>query len=157
MRKNLELYSKADNKHIQHEYDLLRIQLGNILRELGNLRTDSANPENITLLDLDRLRVDAENSDVVANGKLDQLIRDELISEQMATSLMNDNAYTYEISMKLIEMGGILFAARAMELRAAEKSMILDEQEVEGIVGKLEKEAAFAEGNAAKVKELSFG
>ena len=157
MRKNLEIYSLSDNEHIRREYDLLRIQLGNILRELGKLREDSANPENITLLDLDRLRLDAENSDIVANGKLDQLIRDGLITEQMATSLMNDNAYAYEISMKLIEMGGILFAARAMDLKEAARRMVLDEEELEGIVEKMETQSAFAEKKGAKVRKLNFG
>jgi len=156
MRKNLEAYRLSNNEHVRHEYDLLRVQLGNILRELGKLREDSDNPENITLLDLDRLRLDVEDSDIVANGKLDQLIREGLITEQMATSLMNDNTYAYDISMKLIEMGGILFAARAMDLKEAEKRMTLDDEELEGIAEKMETENAFAQKNAAKVKKLNF-
>jgi phosphate:Na+ symporter len=157
MRKNLEIYRFSENKHVRQEYDLLRIQLGNILRELGKLREDSADPENLTLLDLDRLRVNAENSDIVANGKLDQLIRDGLITEQMATSLMNDNAYTYEISMKLIEMGGILFAARAMDLKGADKSLVLDDDDIDDIVEKADTERVFSAVTTAEVKQFNFG
>jgi len=157
MRKNLGLYVVSDNEYIRKEYNLLRLQLGRILRELGGLREESVDLDNITLLELDSLKAEVEDSDVVANGTLDRLIRDDLITEEMATSLMNDNAYTYDVSIKLLEMGGILFAARGMELREAEKSIQLDEQELEAIVDEIETEEAMEKGNVAILNSRQTG
>lgn len=155
MRKNLERYVSSNNIYIRQEYNHLRFQLGSILRELGELRVDSEDPENITLLDLDSLRAQVESSDVMANGTLDQLIRDDLITDQMAVSLMNDNAYTYNLSTKLLEMAGILFAARAMDLRETERSLQLSEEELESIAQQMDSEEVMKKGNVASLKKLA--
>jgi phosphate:Na+ symporter len=155
MRKNLQFYAASDNDYIRQEYNLLRMQLGNILRELSGLREDSKDPKNVTLLDLDGLKVEMEGNDVVANGSLNRLISDHLITETMATSLMNDNAYTYDISAKLIEMAGILFAARGMELLETEKSIQLNEQELEGIENEIESESGNKSGYPARLKVVT--
>ena len=157
MRKNLEFYMGSNNEHIRQEYDLLRLQLGNILRELGGLRAESDDPENITLLDLDGLTAEVEGNDVVANGTLNRLIRDRLITETMATSLMNDNTYTYDVSIKLIEMAGILFAARAMELRETENILKLDDDELDGIVEQIEAEETREKGSVVQLQTVKSG
>jgi len=133
MRKNLELYSVSDNEYIREEYNQLRIQLGEILREIAALREEATDPENINLLELDHLRERVENSDVVANGTLDRLIRENLVTGTMATSLMNDNTYTYDVSIKLLEMSDTLFATRDAKLRELEQSIRLDEDELENM------------------------
>jgi len=74
-----------------------------------------------------------ENSDVVANGTLDRLIRENLVTGTMATSLMNDNTYTYDVSIKLLEMSDTLFATRDAKLRELEQSIRLDEDELENM------------------------
>ncbi|MEJ1403965.1 MAG: Na/Pi cotransporter family protein, partial [Candidatus Sedimenticola sp. (ex Thyasira tokunagai)] len=136
LRKNLELYLNSDNPHIRAEYNKLRLHLGTILRELGELRQQSEDPENITILDLDSLKAEIEEVDVVANGSLDHLIREALISEEMATSMMNDSAYAYDVSKNLIDMTEILYAARALELSEAERDIALSDAEL----GKIEEE-----------------
>jgi len=140
LRKNLEEYIVSDNPHIREEYNRFRIQLGNILRELSALRLDSADPNNVVILDLDGLKVAMEEGDIVSNGMLDKLIRGANITKDMATSIMNDSAYTYDISTKLIDMGEILFAARAPEMRADERDIALNEDELDAIVKDVEAE-----------------
>jgi phosphate:Na+ symporter len=101
---------------------------------------DSSDPENVVILDLDGLKAEMEEGDIVSNGMLDKLIRGGNITEEMATSLMNDSAYTYDISTKLIDMGEILFAARALEMRADERDIALSEDELDAIVKDVEAE-----------------
>ena len=137
LNKNLAVYAVSDNEHIRGEYNQFRLQVATILRELGGLRDDAQDPENMTLLNLDSMIAMVEEGDIVSNGSLDRLIRKGLITPEMATSVMNDSAYTYDVSMKLIEMGGILFAARAMELREVERAVILNEQELEAIMDEI--------------------
>ncbi|MEJ1298461.1 MAG: Na/Pi cotransporter family protein [Candidatus Sedimenticola sp. (ex Thyasira tokunagai)] len=136
LRKNLGVYLVSDNPHIRAEYNKLRLHLSTILRELGELRQQSEDPENIIILDLDSLKAEIEEVDVVANGSLDHLIREALISEEMATSMMNDSAYAYDVSKNLIDMAEILYAARALELSEAERDIALSDAEL----GKIEEE-----------------
>ncbi|MEW8040898.1 MAG: Na/Pi symporter [Candidatus Thiodiazotropha endolucinida] len=140
LRKNLATYMVSDNEHIRAEYNTFRLQIGNILRELGDLRIQSEDPDNITILNLDGLKAEIEEIDVVANGSLDHLIRENLITEKMATSIMNDSAYTFDISKNLIDMAEILFAARALDLREAEQDIALNEDELEQIIEEVEAE-----------------
>ena len=92
---------------------------------------------------------------MVSNGSLDRLIRKGLITPEMATSVMNDSAYTYDVSMKLIEMGGILFAARAMDLREAQQSMQLDDKEMDDVLDEIETEKKVSHIDFAKMKTVN--
>ncbi|MEJ2609678.1 MAG: Na/Pi symporter [Candidatus Thiodiazotropha sp.] len=140
LRKNLLVYMTSDNPHIRAEYNLFRSQIGTILRELGEMRLHSVDPKNMNILNLDGLKAEIQEIDVVANGSLDRLIRENLITEQMATSIMNDSSYAYSISSNLIGMAEILFATRALELKEAEHDIALDEEELEQILDEVEAE-----------------
>ncbi len=140
LRKNLAAYMVSDNEHIRAEYNKFRLLIATILRELEVLHEQSTDPENLTILNLDSLKAQIEEADVVANGTLDKLIRRRLITEKMATSIMNDSAYTFDICKNLIEMAEILLAARALDLREAEKDIALDDEEIEAIVEEVENE-----------------
>lgn len=134
LRKNLEVFMQSDNPHVLKEYELFRVRLANILRELSVLRLNMDDPENVVILDLDGLKAEMRDGDVVANGMLDRLIRENKITGEMATSIMNDSSYAYDISAKLIDMGMVLFAARGLELRAEEQNMALSEEELNAVV-----------------------
>jgi phosphate:Na+ symporter len=157
LNKNLAVFAVSENDHIRGEYNQFRLQIGTILRELGGLREEALGPENMGLLNLDGLIAGAEEGDVVSNGSLDRLIRKGLITPEMATSVMNDSAYTYDVSMKLIEMGGILFAARAMDLREAQQSMQLDDKEMDDVIDEINTEKKVSHIDFAKMKTAETG
>lgn len=71
--------------------------------------------------------------DILANGKLDDLVRRNRIGARDATSLINDNGYAYGICKNLIELGQILFTVHDEGLRDAQRSLALDEDEIEAI------------------------
>ena len=56
--------------------------------------------------------------DVLANGTLDQLVRDHAIDSQMATSFMNDSAFAYDIGLRMIEMVEDIYIAEGAEILA---------------------------------------
>jgi phosphate:Na+ symporter len=64
-----------------------------------------------------------EGEDIIANGTLDRLIREQRITPDMATSLMNDSAFSYDIQNNLINAAEIVFA----NLYSTEKDMELTE------------------------------
>ena len=46
---------------------------------------------------------------MIGNGKLDKLIREPKIEPKMVTSLINDSAFTYDISKKLLKIANTLW------------------------------------------------
>jgi phosphate:Na+ symporter len=104
------------------------------MRELNNVRINGDDPA--AILSLSSLKLDMELNDSTSNGKLDQLIRENQISAQMATSLMNDSsyAYAYAVAKNLIQMGEILFAKGDLGMKSAERDIALTTDEVTEII-----------------------
>ena len=101
LRKNMALYIASDNAHMRQQYDRMRIHLGRLIRSIFELRhTDDLDAINQRLEALNR---EVAEDDAVANGTLDRLIRDGLVSADMASSLMNDTGYASAIHHHLVE------------------------------------------------------
>ncbi|MGB7550930.1 MAG: Na/Pi symporter [Chromatiaceae bacterium] len=131
MRKNLVAYILSDNASIKGEYNKIRAQLGEILRELDVLRESG---EDADLVALDGLRLQMEENDSTLNGDLDHLIREGRITAPMATSLMNDSSYAYDVARNLIAAGESLFGPRDLGMQQAARDMELDEDEVNDLM-----------------------
>ena len=131
MRKNLVAYILSDNASIKGEYNKIRAQLGEILRELNILRESG---EDADLVALDGLRLQMEENDSTLNGDLDRLIREGRITAPMATSLMNDSSYAYDVARNLITAGESLFGPRDLGMQQAARDMELDEDELNDLM-----------------------
>jgi phosphate:Na+ symporter len=131
LQKNLVKYSKSTNPHIKSEYDTMRKDLAELLRTISNV-TMSDEEDEILLL-LSKAKIHTERYDIIANGKLDNLIRNRLISNEMATSLMNDSGYAYNISTNLIAMAEIIYVSDNSE-------MLIEEEEVKEILDQKDEE-----------------
>ncbi|MCG6966760.1 MAG: Na/Pi symporter [Chromatiaceae bacterium] len=131
MHKNLARYIVADNAGIRDEYNKIRVQLGEVLRRLGEAREHGDDAS--VILSFDTLRVEMEQEDSTRNGKLESLIRDKMITPSMATSLMNDATYAYDVAKNLVQLGEVLFATGDSGLRQAERDMALTEEEIDDV------------------------
>ena len=129
LQKNLAQYITSENPEIRREYNTIRIQLAKVLRKLGNIRH-----EKDTALSLDLLKVKIKKHDATVNGMIDKLIRDDLISAQMATSLMNDSSYAYDVARNLIEMGTILYGEHNQVFNDAERAVALDDDDIDELI-----------------------
>ena len=107
LQKNLVLYSKDPNHHIQEQYANIRKDLVELLRSINTISTTKE--EEKVLMLLSKAKLHAQKYDFIANGTLDNLIRKGLITNEMATSLMNDSSYAFDISRKLVSMAEILY------------------------------------------------
>jgi len=107
LRKNVSKYMISDNTYIQKEYDKLRRKVSRVLREIYFTRKDET-PE-LHLERLERLKENAVKSDVLLDGTLDKLIREQRISSVMATSLANDSDIVADIMKRLIETAELLY------------------------------------------------
>ena len=144
LHKNLKIYMVSSNPHIRQEYNNIRMQIARVLRELEILQ--SGTDEASTILSLDQLKMEIGERDIISTGVLDSLIRENRITAQMATSLMNDSAYCQDICRDLIHMGAILFVTSDPGEKEAEKIVALDEIEIKEVIEKHD-EVKADEGN----------
>ncbi len=131
LQKNLLGYSNTQNSVIKTQYNRLRVQVASLLRELESIHR--AETDDLPSLMIDQLKLDSDSRYSEQNLQINQFIRERKISAEVATSLMNDQAYVYNVSRKLIEMGQTLFVKQNKELSSAEKIVQLDDNELREI------------------------
>ncbi len=134
LQKNLVKYDKNLNKHISKEYDEIRVGLAELLRNIDKISKMSEYDEMLLLLS--KVKIHMERYDILSNGTLDNLIRNDLITNEMATSLMNDSAYAYEISKHLIAMTEIVFMNSSDEMDTLNEEMLMNDEDVSKIINK---------------------
>ncbi|MES9901933.1 MAG: Na/Pi cotransporter family protein, partial [Sedimenticola sp.] len=133
MHNNLVQYIASDNPHIRSEYNKLRIGLGSVLRRLEKTRADEQGLDD-DVLSMNIIKLEMAEHDRTVNETIEQLIRDGLITAQMATSLMNDSSYAYDVAKDLVQMSEVLFAKGDDGYKAAVRSVLLDEDEASEII-----------------------
>ena len=132
LQKNLVKYSNSQNIYIKEQYDTIRRDLAELLRNINIIAT--TDEEDVIILLLSKAKVHMKKYDVVANGTLDNLIRNSLITNEMATSLMNDSAYAYDISKNLIEMATVTFTDRNTNMKSINEEMEMSDEDVDSIL-----------------------
>ncbi len=115
---NMYRYLNADNEHIRSEYNNLRRMILKILRLSRKARLTRLDEK--FLSKIGNLRDHVEQYDVLMNGTIDRLVRDDLITTQMATSLMNDSAIAIKIAYNLIDVSSLLYLQRDAFLEVRE-------------------------------------
>lgn len=130
--KNMRVFTKSDNQYIKNEYNRIRKNLIQLLRIIHTISNCKNEGEMLSLLSL--AKIYAEKNDIFANGTLDNLIRERLIPNEVATAMMNDSAYAYEISQNLITMTEALFVNQNNELDTLNKVMNLNDEEIDEYV-----------------------
>ncbi len=134
LQKNLLKYTSSRNKYIKEQYNEIRKGLAELLRSINTIATTEE--EDIIAVLLSKAKIHAEKYDIINNGTLDRLIRKGLITNQMATSLMNDSDYAYRISKNLIAMAEVLFIEMDSDLKRLHDDIGISEEEVETIMHK---------------------
>ena len=130
LEKNMKFYTKSRNSHIKEQYNIIRKDLVKLLRLIDTIDVIH-DPDKIATL-ISKAKIYLKKYDIIANGTVDELIRQELITNQMAVSLMNDSQYAYEISKNLIAMAEEMF----MNKSEHDEHLIVDEEDIKEIVGK---------------------
>lgn len=107
---NMYHYLNSENEHIRAEYNNLRRMILKILRLSRKARKTRLDEKYLDKIQ--ELRDHVEEYDVLQNGTIDQLVRDNLISSEMATSLMNDSAIAINIAHDLVDVSSLLYLQR---------------------------------------------
>ncbi len=128
IRKNVTRYMVDDDEDIRREYNALRAQMANLLRDIQEMRDTPEEDRSIVDLDAYRIAIDEESS--VVNGELDQLIRKRKITAEMGTSLMNDHGYARDAIWHLTEIAKTLFGSHDLAEMEAEELIGLDDDDI---------------------------
>ena len=108
LQKNVNRFMKSNNKYVNAEYNFIREEIAKTLDGIHALK--NANNDDFEVLAKIKIIEDnLDNLDMLATGRIDKLIRNNLIETKVATSLINDTGYAYEISKKLIHVATVLW------------------------------------------------
>jgi phosphate:Na+ symporter len=132
LQKNLIKYDKTSNQHIKEQYDNIKIDLAELLRNIDLISKMKEEDEIILLLS--KAKVHMQRYDILANGTLDRLIRNDLVTNEMATSLMNDSAYAYNISKHFIAMAEVIFIDSSGDIKNIDEDMVISDEDVDLIL-----------------------
>jgi len=97
------------NQRSVREYSAIRLTITLLLRTLFTIEEQTSPSQKIEALK--RFSLALEEQDIIANGTLDKLIREQKITSDMATSLMNNTSYAYDIERNLVSAAEIIFAS----------------------------------------------
>ena len=132
LQKNLVKYENNTNIHIQEQYNSIKIGLAELLRNIDLISKMTEEDEIIVLLS--KAKVHMQRYDILANGTLDNLIRNNLVTNEMATSLMNDSAYAYNISKNFIAMAEVIFIDASSDIKNIGEDMVINDEDVDLIL-----------------------
>ncbi len=127
LQHNLSKYLHSNNIYIKEQYVKMVKRIAKLIRRIHIISQIEDKEE--ALHALIKARKILEKNDIVSNGKLDKLIRGHLISNEMASSLMNDSAYTNNIIKSLIVSTGVLWVDANVDIRKYREEIFLDKEE----------------------------
>ena len=107
LNKNVSRYLNSSNKNISKEYDKFRKKVIKVLRVIYLFRTQEDKEQYIEQLIL--LKNEAKKEIHSSNKSINKLIRDNLITVNMASSLVNDNDNVNNMINKLISVAELLY------------------------------------------------
>ena len=110
LSRNVTLYLNSENKYIKKEYDKLRKRVAKVLRVTHLFRTEKENAKFYKVLL--KLKEEAKENIQNENLEIDNLIRKDLITVDMASSLVNDNDNVNDMIKNLIVVAELLYGKK---------------------------------------------
>ncbi|MEP2937527.1 MAG: Na/Pi cotransporter family protein [Gilvibacter sp.] len=109
---NVSKYLASDNAHVQKQYDKFRKKIAKVLRVIYRFRKGDEQTKEQYYRKLLKLKEQAHEAIHSTNEDIDALIRDNLITVDMASSLVNDNDNVNDIIEKLISVAELLYGEK---------------------------------------------
>ena len=108
--RNVSFYLNSNNKYISNEYDKFRKKIVKVLRVIYLFRTEEDKESHYSKLMI--LKEEAKKGRHLSTKSINKLIRKDLITVDMASSLVNDNDHVNDIVKKLIEVAELLYGEK---------------------------------------------
>ncbi|MCW5516426.1 Na/Pi cotransporter family protein [Muriicola sp. Z0-33] len=110
LSRNVSLFLNAENPYIQKEYSKFRKMVVKVLRVIYLFRTEEE--PDVYYQKLLEIRRQVKENSRKGNRQIDELIRKNLITTDMASSLFNDNDNLNDLVKKLISVAELLYGSR---------------------------------------------
>jgi len=107
LQDNLERYMSSDNDTLRKEYNVLRRRILKVVREIKRIGPAENLIEHLDKINSQRSK--AEKMDVLLTGHVDELLASGAITDEMASSLINDSSNAARITTSLIDIAMILY------------------------------------------------
>ena len=127
LQKNLLRYIASDNEQMRGVYNMVRVQIAYVIRELEEMRESGAGVIDMVSLDALKLMVNEELEKL--NNAMSTLISKRSITPSMGSSLMNDSSYAFDVSMNLISAAQTLFVSRQRDVSHAMRDVLEERPE----------------------------
>jgi len=106
LQKNVNRFLNSKNTHIREEYNYIREGIAKTLDGIHGLeKYDDFD----VLAKIKILQDNLSSLDLIGSERIDHLIRTNAIETKMATSLINDSYYAYNVSKKLLRVASVLW------------------------------------------------
>ena len=125
LHKNLSQHGLSQQSAVRERYDLIRLQLATMLRDLRQLLGEER--DEVSALSVDAIRLSLQRANRRMIDELDELIRHRRIPATIATSVMNDETYAADIGHSLLDAAAVLLANSPDD---ATEALELDEYEI---------------------------
>ncbi len=119
LEKNVTQFLESDNEDIKKEYNKFRKKVVKVLRVIYLFRKKEDKDEYFS--QLMKLKKEAKNALHADNKSIDRLIRKNLITSDMASSLVNDNVNVNDLIKKLIQVAELLYSEKDVILENGTK------------------------------------
>jgi phosphate:Na+ symporter len=128
---NIEHYMDSSNHAIRTEYNRLRRRILKVVREIRRIGPS----ENLErhMEKLQKQRVKAEALDVLLTGHVDKLVLTEAITDEMATSLMNDSANAMVVTQMLVDIATLFYTPLDTMLNEIDESQAESDSNMEAL------------------------
>ncbi|TNF93228.1 MAG: Na/Pi cotransporter family protein [Gammaproteobacteria bacterium] len=129
---NIDRYMASDNAAIRKEYNRLRRRILKVVREIHRIGP-SANLEE----HMEKLRAhrdNAEEIDVLLTGCVDKLVLTKRITDEMATSLMNDSANAMRVTQMLVDISTLFYTPLDAMLNEIDESEAVSDENMKGAI-----------------------
>ncbi|TAN71442.1 MAG: Na/Pi cotransporter family protein [Methylobacter sp.] len=132
LQKNWTRFRTSNNQDTINEYNKIAYQIVLHIRQIEHFRQGIEDNE-LPLLSLDALKASIKNDDLQMNRVIETLIREQKITPETGSSLINDSAYMYNIKKNLLKAAETLFLHSAGHA-GIEHQLTLNEAEINHVV-----------------------
>jgi len=116
---NIARYLASDVEAIRKEYNVLRRRILKVVRDIKHIGPPEHLAEQIDKIK--RHRAKAKKLDVLMNGRINELLLQGNITNDMATSLLNDSSNAERITKILVDIATILYTPRDVLIAAIDE------------------------------------
>lgn len=139
LHRNVARYMDSDNEAIRNEYDKMRRCILMVVREIRRIQTTEELAGHLRKLKTSR--ESAGELDALLSGRVEELLADDTITPEMASSLINDSANASRITKNLVDIATMIYKPRdaitaAIDERNARRypGSVPEEEAVNGVL-----------------------